>query len=213
MVLTPAGASLSLAQAREQGLIQLMQQRTGSIVISDNHTPVTLKVAGKGISFEVRSLTSAHKGNFGGSGAPEYFGPVSGTVSLAEAGSVLRNGKRLKPVRTPHAPRTTARVKRHGSRYTVTLRAHGAASTYYRLGKGRSRRYSGPLHVNIKQLRSLRFASVNNFGRWKPDVAPPSSGRPRVEPGTRRGHEGFAIAARNIRDVYPPRRFELQRTA
>jgi len=29
-----------------------------------------------------------------------------------------------------------------------------------------------------------------------------------VEPGTRRGYEGFAIAAQNIRNVYPPRRFE-----
>jgi ketosteroid isomerase-like protein len=29
-----------------------------------------------------------------------------------------------------------------------------------------------------------------------------------VEPGTRRGYEGFAIAARNIRNVYPTRRFE-----
>ena len=29
-----------------------------------------------------------------------------------------------------------------------------------------------------------------------------------VEPGTRLGYEGFAIAARNIRNVYPARRFE-----
>src|SRR6478752_3432064 len=29
-----------------------------------------------------------------------------------------------------------------------------------------------------------------------------------VEPGTRRGYEGFAIAARNIHNVYPTRRFE-----
>ncbi len=29
-----------------------------------------------------------------------------------------------------------------------------------------------------------------------------------VEPGTRRGYEGFAIAAQNIRNVYPTRRFE-----
>jgi ketosteroid isomerase-like protein len=29
-----------------------------------------------------------------------------------------------------------------------------------------------------------------------------------VEPGTRQGYEGFAIAAQNIRTVYPTRRFE-----
>ena len=29
-----------------------------------------------------------------------------------------------------------------------------------------------------------------------------------VEPGTRRGYEGFAIAAQNVRNVYPTRRFE-----
>jgi ketosteroid isomerase-like protein len=29
-----------------------------------------------------------------------------------------------------------------------------------------------------------------------------------VEPGTRQGYEGFAIAAQNIRNVYPTRRFE-----
>ena len=29
-----------------------------------------------------------------------------------------------------------------------------------------------------------------------------------VEPGTRQGYEGFAIAAQNIRNVYPARRFE-----
>ena len=29
-----------------------------------------------------------------------------------------------------------------------------------------------------------------------------------VEPGTRRGYEGFAIAAQSIRNVYPTRRFE-----
>ena len=29
-----------------------------------------------------------------------------------------------------------------------------------------------------------------------------------VEPGTRRGYEGFAIAAQNVNNVYPTRRFE-----
>jgi ketosteroid isomerase-like protein len=65
---------------------------------------------------------------------------------------------------------------------------------------------------NVEVVKRLYDAwQRNGFGvvpaLMDPDIEyvnPPYA----VEPGTRRGYEGFALAAKNIRNVYPSRRFE-----
>jgi hypothetical protein len=83
----------------------------------------------------------------------------------------MRNGKPLKAVRAARLPHTVARVTRHGRRFIVRLIAKGparVAATYVRIGKAAARRYRGPLRLTAKQLKRLRFASVNRFGDWEP---------------------------------------------
>lgn len=168
-IVTPAGASLSVGQAVEQELVQSFQQAGKTIIVADSHNPVTLKLVGRGVRVKVRSL-SEHKGNFGGSGRPLYYGPVSGTLTLSETGAVRRNGKPLRAARPAHLPHTIARVIRHGRRFTVRLIAKprtGVAATYIRIGKAAAHRYRKPLRLSAKQLKRLRFASVDRFGDWE----------------------------------------------
>ena len=167
-IATSTGTSMTLEAAAAHGLIQLVQQRSGTTVVTDNHNPVTIKLVGKGLSVRVRSLTSAHKGNFGGSGAPTYYGPANGTLTLSEK-AVLRNGKKLKSIRAPRAPRASARVTRSGKRFVVRLSAKssvGISGIYTRIGKGASHRYTKPLKLTKAQLHKLRFVSVDRFGNW-----------------------------------------------
>lgn len=168
-IVTAAGVSMTLTQAIEQNLVQVIREADSTIVVADNHSPVTLKLVGHGLRVIARSL-SEHKGNFGGSGRPEYYGPVNGTLTLAETGAVRRNGKHLKAVRVGNSPHTIARVTRHGRRFTVRLIAKdpaGISATYFRIGKGSSRRYGKPFAVSASQLKRLRFASVDHFGKWE----------------------------------------------
>jgi pimeloyl-ACP methyl ester carboxylesterase len=169
-IMTAAGASLTLAQASEQKLVQTYQEAGKTIIVADNHNPVTLKLTGRGLRVKARSL-SEHKGNFGGTARPEYYGPVNGTLTLSETGAVMRNGKPLKAARAARLPHTIARVTRHGRRFIVRLTAKrpaGVAATYVRIGKAAPRRYRRPLRLTAKQLKRLRFASVNRFGDWEP---------------------------------------------
>lgn len=168
-VATASGA-LTLEQAFKQHLIQLIHNGGRSIIVTDDHHPVTLDLSGSGLALKVRSLTSAGKGVAKGSGPARYYGPVSGTITITAAGVVQRNGKTLKPVHADRRPRTVAHVTRHGHIFIVRLTAKdhsGIAAIYVRIGKGAPRVYRKPLHLTAKQLKRLRFASVDRFGTWE----------------------------------------------
>jgi pimeloyl-ACP methyl ester carboxylesterase len=169
-VITPAGVSLTLAQASAQELIQVIAHAGQTIVVTDTSHPVTLVLNGKGITAKARSLTSTGKEGAGSAGPPEYFGPVNGILSLPTSGPVTRNGKPLKPAHTRRPPHTTAHVSRHGRLFVVRLTAKaggGVAATYVLIGKGAPRLYRKPLRLTAKQLAKLRFASVDRFGVWE----------------------------------------------
>jgi pimeloyl-ACP methyl ester carboxylesterase len=167
-VVTPTG-SLTLEQALQQGIVQVIHNGYKWIVVTDDHHPATLKLSGKGVVFDTRSLTSAGKGLAKGSGPAQSYGPVSGTVTIDQAGVVKRGGKKLKTVRARHAPRTIARITRHGRLFVVRLAAKPSKSisTYVKFGKGAAKRYRGPLKLTKAKLKTLRFASVDGLGDWE----------------------------------------------
>lgn len=174
-VATASGA-MTLEQAYSAGLIQVIRHVEKVIVVTDNQHPVTLTLTGKGLTLKARSLTSAGKGVAAGSGPASYYGPLSGTLTLTSTGTVQRNGKAVKASKGDRAPRTSARVTRHGRFFIVHLTAKsasGVAGTYVRIGKAPPKRYRKALRLTRAQLKHLRFASVNRFGKWEHSRRPP----------------------------------------
>jgi pimeloyl-ACP methyl ester carboxylesterase len=165
-----ASGTLSLEQALEQGLVQVIHDGYRWIVLTDSHHPATLQLSGKGIVLSTRALTSAGKGLAKGSGPAHYYGPLSGTVTIDQSGAVKRAGKPLKATRARRAPRTTAHVTRSGRLFIVRLTTKGSAGaiTYVKFGKGAARRYRKPLRLTRAKLKALRFSSVDRFGDWGP---------------------------------------------
>jgi pimeloyl-ACP methyl ester carboxylesterase len=169
-VVTASGASMTLAQANQQELVQVLAFNGKVIVATNNHVPVTLKLTGSGTLLKVRSISSTGKEGSGTSGPPSYYGPVKGTVTLGESVPVELNGKRLKPTHAIRPPHTIARITRRGHRFLVRLIAKskaGGVVTYTVIGKDKRRLYRKPLLLTAKQLKKLRFASVDRFGDWE----------------------------------------------
>jgi pimeloyl-ACP methyl ester carboxylesterase len=162
-----AAGTIPLEQAFNEGLVQIMFNAGNTVVVTDNHDPVTLEITGKGIGLKLRSLTSAGSGTSKGSGPARYYGPLSGAVTITGEGAVQSNGKPVKTVTAGRAPHTTAHVTRRGRLYLVRLTAKGAAAIYVKIGKASSKLYSRPLKLTKAQLKSLRFASVDQFGDWE----------------------------------------------
>gem|GEM_PF-3175297 len=168
-VATAAG-TMTLVQAAEKGLVRMIPNGANVIIVTNNHHPATLLFGGGNITLRVSSLTSAGTGLRHGSGPSHFYGPLSGNVTVTEAGSVERNGKAVKPVVVNRPPHTTAHVRRRGRFFLVTLTAkarNGVVATYYRIDKARARLYTKPLRLTASQLGKLRFASVDRFGKWE----------------------------------------------
>lgn len=158
-----SSSALTLEQALAKGLLQVFEQAGQTIVVTSGAQPVTLALSGQGLTLRVKSLSSK------GESSPSYYGPISGTVTVA--GSTLtRNGRRLRASRPTGAPHVTAHVSRHGRRFLLTLRAsshRGLRGIYYRLGKGARHLYTRALSLTRAQLKALRFAGVSAFGVWE----------------------------------------------
>ena len=167
-VVTPTG-SLTLEQAFQQGIVQVIHNGYKWIVVTDSGHPATLQLSGKAVVFSTRSLTSAGKGLAKGSGPAHYYGPVNGTVTIDQKGLVKRDGKRLKLAKARRAPHTIVQVTRHGRLFVVRLTAKPAAgsATYVKFGKGAAKRYRKPLTLTKAKLKALRFASVDRLGDWE----------------------------------------------
>ena len=165
-----ANGSMTLEAASAAGLIQLIHNGDKTIVVSDDHDPVTLQLEGKGIALTVRALTSAGKGPGSGSGPTHYYGPLSGNITISPAGAIELGGKRAKATRPAGTIHVSAHVTRRGHRFVVRLTAKGAgvAGIYVRFGHGALKRYRGPLKLTKAQLKKLRFDAVDRFGNWGP---------------------------------------------
>jgi hypothetical protein len=161
--ISSAGHSMSLTQAVADNLITVLRYGGRDTIITDDRLPVTLSLHGQGMGIAVQRISSH------GDGKTADYGPVSGTVTVADGGAVYHGGRKLRSHRPrTKPPVTTARVKRHGKRYIVTLSARGSGGVgaiFYRIGKHASRLYRKPLILTAAQVRALRFASVSAFGR------------------------------------------------
>jgi pimeloyl-ACP methyl ester carboxylesterase len=160
-VSTPAGGAMSVQEAISKGLIEFLELGSRTIIISNERDPVTLQLSGHNLSLRVRAIEN------NGGDAPVYYGPVSGTITLAGA-TVAKGAHKLKPIkRAGGAPHAIARVSRHGKRYLVQLLLTGSAhggSIRYRIGKAAAKAYGKPLLLTRAQLKRFRFAGVSTFG-------------------------------------------------
>lgn len=172
-----AGDALTLDQARRQGLVDDITIGGSSTIVGDRRRPVTLKLTGRHIALRTRSLDGSR------AGAPRFYGPVDGPLTVSPAGVVKRAGKTLKPRaadRTP--PKTTATVTRRGARFVVHLRAKdasGVAATYLRIGTTAPKRYRKAVTLTARQLAKARYSSVDRFGNLEhahPLRRPPAAG-------------------------------------
>jgi pimeloyl-ACP methyl ester carboxylesterase len=161
-VATASGTTMTVTQAAEKGLIQFLELGGRTIIITNEHEPVTLRLSGHDMAVRVRAIDN----NSGGPAS--YYGPVNGAITVS--GSVVAKGaKKLRAKKPGRGPRTVARVKRHGKRFLISLRASdssGVRLISYRIGKAKAKTYSRPLLLTRKQLKQLRFDAVDVFGVW-----------------------------------------------
>jgi pimeloyl-ACP methyl ester carboxylesterase len=165
-----AAGRLTLEQAIAGGLVTALQAGGSRLLATSSLHPLSIDVAGAGVTVSVQRIVSGGKGLRSGSGPASLYGPVSGTLAVGPTGVVTRGGKRLRAVRDRRAPHTRARVTRRGGRYVVRLNASspvGVAAIYVRLGHGAAAIYRKPLLLTASQLRRLRFESVDRFGLWE----------------------------------------------
>ncbi len=166
---TPTGV-ISLGEAVERGLVTRFQDGGVTFIADTNSTPVTVNVTGKSVGVSVQRIKSGGKGNRSGSGPAVLYGPVHGSLKIGPSGVVKSAGKTLRPVHDRKAPRTTARVSRHGKRVRVSLKAKssvGIRATLVRIGKGRPKFYRGPFVIRASVVKLVRFESVDRFGHWE----------------------------------------------
>jgi pimeloyl-ACP methyl ester carboxylesterase len=161
--LPSAGAAMTLAQAIAQQRVQVLELGGRTIITTSSREPVTLKLSGSGLGVRVRSIGNDTLG------APAYYGPLSGQITIGPTGTVMRGAKKLRPGKGAGTPHVIAHVSRRGRRYLVRLTrsGHSVAAIYTRIGKGTRKRYSKPLLLTGAQLKKLRFAGVSAFGVWE----------------------------------------------
>lgn len=158
-----SGSAMTIEQAVTAGLVQVLEHGGQTILVTSGAQPVTLKLSGQDLTMRVKALNAT------GESAASFYGPVSGTITIAGA-TIDRGSKRLRATGAGSAPHVRASVKRRGRRYLVTLRASsrkGLRAIYYRLGKAARHLYTRPLLLTRSQLKSLRFAGVSIFGGWE----------------------------------------------
>ena len=158
-----AGSSMTIEQAVAKGLVQVFEHSGQTTIVTSPAQPVTLRLSARNLAMRVTALSSK------GDGAARFYGPVSGTLTISGA-TVSKGKKHLRASKPGAAPRVSAKVKRHGRRFLVTLLARsrkGLKAIYYRLGKASRRTYSHPLLLSSGQLKSLRFAGVSVLGSWE----------------------------------------------
>ena len=159
----PAGA-MTVQQAQVKGLIQSFVFGDKTVIITSQHEPVTLALPEGEVTVRTRSFSGDKQG------APAYYGPLKGTVTISPVGSVAVGSKRAKAHGPARAPHTKATITRRGNRYLVRLKATdsaGVSATYTKVGKAARALYRRPLLLTKARLKTLLFASVDVFGDWE----------------------------------------------
>jgi Calx-beta domain-containing protein/lecithin:cholesterol acyltransferase len=159
-----ASGPLTLAAAQRAGLVDVLDLGLQRLLVTNRARPVTLRVRGRRLALRVTPLRNGRRGE------ARYYGPVSGRLTIrAAAGAVIRKGgkrvgARRRADRRP--PRTRVRVITRGRRALLRFRARdrsGVAATYVKIGTRPARRVRRGLRVARKDLRRLRYQSIDVF--------------------------------------------------
>ena len=123
-----------------------------------------LRLRGRQLGVRVTPLRDGRRGK------SRYYGPLSGTLTLAAgADARLRAGRKLlRPLRRAdeRPPRTSVRVRRRGRDAVLRFRGSGVVATYVKVGRRAVQivRPGRALRVRRGDLKRVRFQSVDVFG-------------------------------------------------
>jgi pimeloyl-ACP methyl ester carboxylesterase len=157
---TPSDGAMTVQEAANKGLIQALELGDRTVIVSNDRNPVKLKISGQHLSLRIRPIEN------NGGGAPVYYGPVNGTITIAGS-TVAQGSRKLKPAKRSGAPHAIARIRRHGKHYLVRLLVTGkvkGGTIRYRIGNAAPKTYGKPLLLTRAQLKKLRFGAVSSFG-------------------------------------------------
>lgn len=162
--------TLTLDQASDKGLVQYIPIGLKSALIIDDARPVTLKLSGKNVPFQIQKVGS------GGNGPLVSYQPVKGGVSISSGAQIagISNGKIKVMKLSKKAPTTTSKVAKKKNTSTVALSAkapNGLLGTYYRIGTTAAKIYTRPLKIKSgKNAVKVSYYSVDLYGqaeKWK----------------------------------------------
>lgn len=156
---------LSLMQAEAEGLLDVIGDPGDvSTLVVDSSAPLELDVPAGTAVVATRLVDS-------GEGAPLFFDALdsSGTVSVGEELTVASGGEEVAPAAPDTAPpkTTIASARKSGSNAVLTKKAtdaSGVLATYWRIGTGPVKTWTGSIKVKLSRLRKLRFGSVDIYG-------------------------------------------------
>jgi predicted kinase len=171
--------SMTPQQADRAGAIELLDLGAQQLFATNASTPVTLRLQGRRTGLSVTPL-----GADGERGRPRFYGPLSGTLTI-EAGAdakIRTGGKLVAPLRRAdrRPPRTRVRVRLHGGRAILRVRAtdrSGVAVTFATVGDRPTKRVRRILRVRRADLKRVRFQSVDAFGNVEPPRRAPLAAR------------------------------------
>jgi hypothetical protein len=166
ILVAPAGGGpfVSLATAIKQGLVAGVAHPDLTSLVLDPAHPVKIKVLGRGVIVQERTLSH------GALGSAVSFGPVTGTliVSAGHAVTATANGRRLKAHSLDRKPPVTrATVSLKGKSATVHLSASdtsAVARTFLIVGGKVIALRHGSARIKRSQLTSARFYSIDVLG-------------------------------------------------
>jgi hypothetical protein len=158
-----AAGAMTPAAAKRAGLADVTTLGQSTMIVTDARHPVSIALPLGGGALTVTPFTNNKMGK------AHTYKPATGTVTLDQAGTVRRKGKLVKPGKADAtAPKTTARVRRKGKKSVVTLKARaagtGVAATWVTIGSAKPKRYKKALTLTAKQLKALRFSSIDRAG-------------------------------------------------
>jgi hypothetical protein len=158
-----AAGAMTPAAAKRAGLIDETTLGQSTMIVTDARHPVSIALPLGGGALTVTPFAGKKMGT------AHTYKAATGTVTLDQRGTVKRKGKVVKPGKADTtAPKTTAHVRKRGKRVVVKLTARdtgtGVAATWVKLGSAKPKRYRKALTLTPKQLKALRFSSIDRAG-------------------------------------------------
>src|SRR5215204_660594 len=163
--------TMPLKQAEAEGLVEVIEGEGQTLIVTNDHEPVSISVSGEDVAIEVTRVENSQQLD------PVAFKPTDGEVTIrpGEQTSVTLGGpdQALPPPPVGEvpldktAPVTTVNARRSGESFFLTANAQddsGVQATYYRIGEEEPRKWEGEIEVPASQLGSVRFGSVDVYG-------------------------------------------------